>query len=60
MGDRPLMGVPTSSVNLARPHFLVPMKAFNLSQPLANQVLNHLVAAVESDDETESSTDIAA
>lgn len=36
------------------------MKAFNMSQPLANQVLNHLVAAVDSDDETESNTDIAA
>lgn len=36
------------------------MKAFNMSQPLANQVLNHLVAAVESDDEKESNTDIAA
>jgi hypothetical protein len=36
------------------------MKAFNMSQPLANQVLNHLVAAVESDDETKSNTDIAA
>jgi hypothetical protein len=36
------------------------MKAFNMSQPLANQVLNHLVAAVDPDDETESNTDIAA
>ena len=36
------------------------MQAFNMSQPLANQVLNHLVAAVDSDDETESNTDIAA
>ena len=36
------------------------MKAFNASQPLANQVLNHLNMAVGSDDEMESKTDIAA
>jgi hypothetical protein len=36
------------------------IKAFKLSQPLANEILNHLNTAIASDDETETNNDIAA